>query len=413
MLKFLHKVFCMMGKALTGKPSCKWTEQVILHQHIVVSSYEVKCISCLSFLQTSRLKVSNMASDEENKTNLIINYLPQALTDAEFSKMFLPMGPVKSIKICRDKATNYSYGFGFVDYKNPEDAQKAIDELNGKQVMNKKIKVALARPSGATIKGSNIYIKNIPKHYSDEKVQEVFSEYGTIIQTRVLRDSRTGESKTVGFILYDKKYEAEKAIDKMNGKTLPGGDTPLIVKFSGDERRMGQGNTSSGPRPMFYGGNPNARMMPPFNYNDSNQMEDLTGPMRNFNNALNRFRYNPMGQNPASQNTVFNPNSRYNPNYYVDAYSDDVNPDPHRQSSGGYCLFIHNVGFDCQQRDLYKLFAPYGALLKVDVVWDKEKDQCKGYAFVTFVNGYEAANAVNMLNGSWYNGRQLQVSFKK
>lgn len=359
-----------------------------------------------------------MASEEENKTNLIINYLPQALTDAEFSKLFLPLGPVKSIKICRDKATNYSYGFGFVDYQSPEDAQKAIRELNGKQLMNKKIKVALARPGGSTIKGANIYIKNIPKHYSDEKVQEVFSEFGSIIQTKVLRDSRTGESKTVGFILFDKKYEAEKAIDKMNGKTLPGGDSPLIVKLSADERRGGGGGYSGGPGPgpMMYGGNP--RMMGPnmpFDYSNNygnGDMGDLTGPMRNtYTNTLNRFRYNPMSQ--QQPNTVYNPNSRYNPNYYVDTFSEDK-PDMHKQSStGGYCLFVHNVGFDCQQRDLYKLFAPYGALLKVDVVWDKEKDQCKGYAFVTFVNGYEAANAINMLNGSWYNGRQLQVSFKK
>lgn len=354
-----------------------------------------------------------MATEEENKTNLIVNYLPQALTDAEFSKLFLPYGPVKSIKICRDKATNYSYGFGFVDYLKPEDAEKAINELNGKQLMNKKIKVALARPGGANTKGSNIYIKNIPKHYSDEKVQEVFSEYGSIIQTRVLRDARTGESKTVGFILYDKKYEAEKAIDKLNGKILPGGDTPLIVKHSGDERRLGQGNVMAngphmmpnGPRPMFLGSNSNPRM--PYNY-DGNEIDDLTGPVRNsYANTLNRFRYNPM-----SQNSGYNPSSRFNQNYYNDSFANDV--DPHKQqSSGGYCLFVHNVGNDCQQRDLYRLFAPYGALLKVDVVWDKERDQCKGYAFVTFLNGYEAANAITMLNGSWYNGRQLQVSFKK
>lgn len=354
-----------------------------------------------------------MAAEEENKTNLIINYLPQALSDAEFSNLFLPIGPVKSIKICRDKATNYSYGFGFVDYENPEDAQKAINELSGKQVMNKKIKVALARPSGSTIKGANVYVKNIPKHYSDEKVREIFSEYGNIIQVKVLRDSRTGESKTVGFILYDKKHEAEKAVNEMNGKTLPGGDSPLIVKLSGAEQRINNTGRANGPGPgpMFA---PSPRMMAPnmpYDYGNGfgNEMGDLTGPMRN--TPLNRFRYNPMSQQQS--NAGYNPNSRYNPNYYVDTFAEDK-IDMHRQSSsGGYSVFVHNVGFDCQQRDLYRLFAPYGALLKVDVVWDKEKDQCKGYAFVTFLNGYEAANAINMLNGSWYNGRQLQVSFKK
>ena len=352
-----------------------------------------------------------MAS-EENKTNLIINYLPQALTDEEFANIFLPMGPVKSMKVCRDKATNYSYGFGFVNYQDEDDAERAINELNGKQVKHKRIKVALARPPGSNTKGSNVYVKNLPRHYSDEQVRDMFAEYGTIIQSRVLRDSKTGESKTVGFILYDKKYEAEKAIDKLNGKTPPGGDTPLLVKLSADERRTGQPNfypnMMNGPRPMFYGPGPgpNARMMPPYsNYNDNVDMDELTGPMRNsYANTLNRFRYNPMGQNSRGNN----------PNFYVDTFSNGANPEPQKQSStGGYCLFVHNVGYDCQQRDLYKMFAPHGALLKVDIAWDKEQQQCKGYAFVTFVNSYEAANAVSMLNGSWFNGRQLQVSFKK
>ena len=357
-----------------------------------------------------------MASEGDNTTNLIINYLPQALSDAEFNNIFLPIGPVKSIKICRDKTTNYSYGFGFVDYQDPEDAQKAISELNGKQVINKKIKVALARPSGSNIKGANVYVKNIPKHYSDEKVREIFSEFGNIVQVKVLRDSKTGESKTVGFILYDTKPEAERAVNGMNGKTLAGGDGPLIVKLSGVEQRInkaggGQRN-GPGPGPMF---SPNPRMMAPsmpydFGNGYGNEMGDFTGPMRN--TPMNRFRYNPMSQQQPNPGFNPNPNSRYNPNFYMDTFS-DVKPEIQRQGSGGYTLFVHNVGFDCQQRDLYRLFAPYGALLKVDVIWDKEKDQCKGYAFVTFVNSFEAANAVNMLNGQWYNGRQLQVSFKK
>ena len=361
-----------------------------------------------------------MASGEENKTNLIINYLPQALTDAEFRNLFLPMGPVKSIKICRDKATNYSYGFGFVDYESPDDAQRAINELNGKQVINKNIKVALARPSNSSIKGANVYVKNLPKHYSDEKVQELFAEFGNIVHVKVLRDSRTGESKTVGFILYDKKTEAEKAVQGLNGKTLPGGDGPLIVKLQGVEQRINQqgGGMRNGPpmamfNPRMMG--PNMNMPYDFGNGYGNDMGDFTGPMRN---APNRFRYNPMSQQQQQQQSNQgqgfnpNPNARFNPNFYMDTFSEDK-PDNHRQSSGGYTLFVHNVGYDCQQRDLYRLFAPYGALLKVDVIWDKDKDQCKGYAFVTFANGYEAANAINMLNGSWYNGRQLQVSFKK
>ncbi|KAJ8300524.1 hypothetical protein KUTeg_022043 [Tegillarca granosa] len=125
---------------------------------------------------------------EDSLTNLIINYLPQTFTDEEFRSMFLSIGPIRSCKIVRDKGTNYSYGFGFVDYETPEDAQRAIQTLNGLQIQHKTIKVALARPGDEAIKGANIYIRNVPKTYKEADLETHFSPFGTIIQSRVLVD---------------------------------------------------------------------------------------------------------------------------------------------------------------------------------------------------------------------------------
>ena len=59
--------------------------------------------------------------------------------------------------------TNYSYGYGFVEYINPDDADRAIEQLNGLEVQNKKIKVSFARPPGQDIKDTNLYIQNLPR----------------------------------------------------------------------------------------------------------------------------------------------------------------------------------------------------------------------------------------------------------
>ncbi len=48
--------------------------------------------------------------------------------------------------MAKDRATNYSYGYGFVRYGNPEDAAVALRNLNGLAVQNKKIRVSYARP---------------------------------------------------------------------------------------------------------------------------------------------------------------------------------------------------------------------------------------------------------------------------
>ena len=102
-------------------------------------------------------------SDGETRTNLIINYLPQNLTDQEFYKIFVVIGPIKNCRIMKDLKTGYSFGFGFVEYQKPEDAAKAILKLNNLPVQHKRIKVSYARPPGEDIKETNLYIQNIPR----------------------------------------------------------------------------------------------------------------------------------------------------------------------------------------------------------------------------------------------------------
>ena len=59
-----------------------------------------------------------------SRTNLIINYLPQTLTDTEFNQLFATLGPLQSARILRDKRTGYSFGYGFVNYQKDKDAKR-------------------------------------------------------------------------------------------------------------------------------------------------------------------------------------------------------------------------------------------------------------------------------------------------
>ena len=69
---------------------------------------------------------STIMSDlpDNSRTNLIINYLPQTLSDAEFNQLFAALGPVQSARILRDKRTGYSFGYGFVNYQKEDDATR-------------------------------------------------------------------------------------------------------------------------------------------------------------------------------------------------------------------------------------------------------------------------------------------------
>lgn len=183
------------------------------------------------------MKLEQNNGDEMGfRTNLIINYLPQTLTDPEFKRVFEKVGPVVSAKIIRNKHTNYSYGFGFVEFSDPEHAQKAIDTLNGYQLANKKIKVAYSRPHSDDIKRAKLYVKNVPASFTVDQLNQMFSKYGHIIQSRLLEDNpanpNNARNKGVAFILFDLHEQAEKAMESLNGVTLPGAQAPLDIKFA-------------------------------------------------------------------------------------------------------------------------------------------------------------------------------------
>lgn len=303
---------------------------------------------------------------EESPTNLIINYLPQTLTDEEYRSMFLSIGPIKSAKIIRDKATGYSYGFGFVDYQHASDADRAIQTLNGLQLQNKRIKVAKARMGGENIKGANLYVRNLPIAWTETELNKLFDPYGKIIQSRVLVDLNTGVSKRVGFVLYNTRAEADAAIRSLSGTTPEGCTEQILIKFADDNsKKLKPPNVQYVPTPMFPGHGP--------------------GPMRN---QGNRFRYNPMSGNYNMQNSGLNVNQ------------------------GGYAIFCYNIGNNATERTLWQLFSPFGTVQKCNVIMEPGKGVCKGYGFVTMTNFQEAQNAINHLHGFYFQGRPLQVSFK-
>jgi len=79
-------------------------------------------------------------------TKLFIGSLAWATTDDSLSTFFSQVGTVTSARVITDRATGRSKGFGFVEMSNDEEAQKAVAELNGKDLDGRTIVVNEARP---------------------------------------------------------------------------------------------------------------------------------------------------------------------------------------------------------------------------------------------------------------------------
>lgn len=338
----------------------------------------------------------------EKGSNLIVNYIPNDLSDEDFHDLFSKVGPIYSAKIMRNKATGYSFGYGFVNFLKAEDANRAIDELNGYNIQSKRLKVAHCRrgEGGDEIKNANLYVANLPKTLTEEELRIMFEVHGEIIRTKILVDQTTDSSKGCGFILFSKTSEADDAIRALNGTVLEGSPNPITVKRAKEDQHK---NSGLG----IMGGPPQQSVHIIHHYAPFEGPGGMTslggqngGPMRN---AVSKpQRYNPM-QVPAP--------------YGGGGFGPTGQPPVAVANDGslGHTIFVYNIGNEASDIDLYTLFGPFGAIVKVHIQRDMQTGTGKGFGFVTFGDYNDASLAIQAMNGYPYeknNFKQLQVSLK-
>lgn len=78
--------------------------------------------------------------------NLFIGSLAYATTDDSLKAFFETIGEVASARVITDRESGRSKGFGFVQFVDESNNQKAVDELNGKDLDGRPINVSLAKP---------------------------------------------------------------------------------------------------------------------------------------------------------------------------------------------------------------------------------------------------------------------------
>ncbi len=108
---------------------------------------------------------------------IYVGNLPWSVAKEEFEKLFSPFGEIEEALVIANKYTGRSRGFGFVTYKNDADADKAMEEMNDKEVEGRKIVVKMARPSRESEGEGQAEEEQKPKEESsEEKVKEEKTE---------------------------------------------------------------------------------------------------------------------------------------------------------------------------------------------------------------------------------------------
>ncbi|NWR78553.1 PABP4 protein, partial [Centropus unirufus] len=178
-------------------------------------------------------------------TNVYIKNFGDDMDDERLKELFSKYGKTLSVKVMTD-STGKSKGFGFVSFEKHEDASKAVEEMNGKDINGKMVFVGRAQKKverQAELKrrfeqlkqerlsryqGVNLYIKNLDDTIDDEKLRKEFSPFGSITSAKVMLED--GRSKGFGFVCFSSPEEATKAVTEMNGRIV--GSKPLYVALA-------------------------------------------------------------------------------------------------------------------------------------------------------------------------------------
>ncbi|XP_070212771.1 RNA-binding motif, single-stranded-interacting protein 2-like isoform X4 [Littorina saxatilis] len=186
---------------------------------------------------TTSSQSSSHSNDALSKTNLYIRGLSPNTTDKDLVNLCQGFGTITSTKAIIDQTTNKCKGYGFVDFDAPGAAERATQALQAQGIQAQMAKVRDQQEQDPT----NLYIANLPMHFTEKHLENMFKDYGTVISTRILRKP-DGFSRCVGFARMENKDKCGAIIDAFNNKMLTGCSEPLLVKYadSGNKKKSQQ-----------------------------------------------------------------------------------------------------------------------------------------------------------------------------
>ncbi|XP_043712091.1 polyadenylate-binding protein 8-like isoform X2 [Telopea speciosissima] len=163
----------------------------------------------------------NTGANSFLSTSLYVGDLELNVTDSQLYDLFSQLGPVVSVRVCRDLSTRRSLGYAYVNYGSTQDAARALDVLNFTPLNGKAIRIMYSHrdPSIRKSGTANIFIKNLDRAIDNKALQDTFSVFGNILSCKIATDP-SGQSKGYGFVQFDSEEAAQNAIDKLNGMLM-------------------------------------------------------------------------------------------------------------------------------------------------------------------------------------------------
>lgn len=355
--------------------------------------------------------------------SLYVGDLHHDVTEGQLFEIFNTVGPVASIRVCRDAITRRSLGYAYVNYHNVADAERSLDTLNNTPIRGKACRIMWSQRDPSVRKSGlgNVFIKNLDKSIDHRALYDTFSAFGNILSCKVVTDEQN-VSKGYGFVHFETQEQAEKAIARVNGMMLNGKQVyvgPFIPKKerlkSGDANKftnvyiknLDEGISEEKLNEIFaaYGSLRNCVIM-----RDENNKSKGFG-------FVNFEKYEDARKAVDEKNgTEINGKQIFVGRAQKKAERESELRQKFEQLKAerlakyqGVNLYVKNLEDDWDDEKLKNEFGTFGTITSAKVMRD-DKGVSRGFGFVCFNAPEEATRAVTEMNGRMCGSKPLYVA---
>lgn len=359
---------------------------------------------------------------------LYVGDLHPDIAENTLYEIFTPVGPVQSIRVCRDVVTRSSLGYAYVNFSTQDDAERALTTMNyysSALTRDKplrlmwKIRDPSARKSGT----GNIFVKNLNHSVDNRMLYELFTVFGNILSYKVAA-ADNGKSLGYGFVHFESDAAATIAVKNADGLIVAGRKIN-VSKFLNKKEREEAGQSTRSFTNVYVKNVPEAIC----NEDGLRELFSVYGEITSMHVprhddgvpkgfAFVNFKSPYMAQKcvaqmnecEADENALVVRRAQTRQERQNELRSRD---EQHKlrlmQKNQGANLYVKNLTDDIDDDRLHEEFSKYGTILSVKVMRD-EKQNSRGFGFVNFTQPEEATRAVTELNGRIISTKPLFVA---